>query len=368
MSAAADTGTDKSSGSHDITPCDITSFRRVAAELGVDITPSSNRRLEFLEVQACSDEDEENLGPGMDFSGGGGTKQALLWCFGGFMVANLCAVLLFVTGTWQTPDGHIAIQQFYAGYLIELTLSLDNLFAFYLIFKYFRLRSQASMHRVLFWGVLGAIVLRAAVVAAGVALIQQSDCVLFLAAIVLLWTAWKVYHGEDDDDDDLENNSIVRCVSRILPVADEYCSDNFFVKQENVGWQATPLLLVLIIVELSDIAFAMDSVPAAFGITTDGVIVWSSSMCAILCLRSLYTLVVRFVAQLEYMSQAIGIVLLFIGLKLLCKVMFHVEFPVSLSLAIVVLILSAGAAFSVFKQQQESKGDASQLNENAAVL
>lgn len=334
---------------------DIEGFKAVAQQLNITLDVSKSRRLEQLEHEAAGDDDDDDI----DYSGGVGTKEALFWCFLGFMGANACACYLYVKGTPYTPDGPTAMQLFYAGYLIELTLSLDNLFAFYLIFKYFKLRNQVSMSRVLFWGILGAVVLRAAVVATGVALIKQSDCVLFLAAVVLLWTAVKVCQGEDDDDDDLENNGIVRCASRILPVADHYNADSFFTRDSVKGWQATPLLLVLIVIELSDIAFAMDSVPAAFGITVDGVIVWSSSMCAILCLRSLYTLLVRFVAELAYMNQAIGVVLFFIGGKLLAKVTFHFEISVSLSLAFVALVLSTGAALSVWAKKKAETEDSS---------
>jgi len=236
---------------------------------------------------------------------------------------------------------------------LELTLSLDNLFAFYLIFKFFKVRDTEAVERTLWWGILGAMVLRAVVVAVGVVAIQQSECVLFLAAIVLLWTAVTVFAGEDDDDEDLSENGIIKFCRRFLPVTHEYDGANFFTDTPE-GRKMTPLMLVNVVINLSDIAFAMDSVPAVFGITDDGLVVWASSLCAILALRSLYTVTVHYVADLEYMNQAIGIVLFFIAFKLLAKIMFEVEIPVTVSLLVVFLILAVGFGASYYVKQQEA--------------
>ena len=247
------------------------------------------------------------------------------------------------------------MQNFYAGYLLELTLSLDNLFAFYLIFKFFKVRDTEAVERTLFWGILGAMVLRAVVVAIGVVAIEQSECVLFLAAIVLLWTAVTVFAGEEDEDEDLENNAIIKFCKRWMPVTHEYDGSNFFTETPE-GQKMTPLMLVNVVINLSDIAFAMDSVPAVFGITDDGLVVWTSSLCAILALRSLYTVTVHYVADMPYMNQAIGIVLFFIAFKLLLKIMFHTEMPVTLSLVVVFFILGIGFVASWYKLQEDQQG------------
>jgi len=350
----------------DLTCDQLDSFYRVMEHLDMKLLPQHRRELERL--RCLLEDPDDGEAETFDYSGGGGTKQAVMWCVGGILMANIVAFGIYFMGTPQTRDGAVAMQQFYTTYLIELILSLDNLFAFYLIFKYFRVREQANMQRVLFWGILGAVLLRAVIVGAGVAMIKQSACVLFAAALVLFWTAWKVYEGEDDDDDNLEDNSIVKCVSKILPVSDHYVGEAFFINDEAAGWKATPLFLVLMVIEFSDIAFAMDSVPAAFGISQDGVVIWTSSMCAILCLRSLYTLVVRFITELEYMNQAIGIVLFFIGFKLVLKVMFDVEVHALLSLLVVLLILSGGAAYSVHHRNQTDPGDPDNSDHPASTM
>lgn len=255
------------------------------------------------------------------------------------------------------------MQNFYAGYLLELTLSLDNLFAFYLIFKFFKVRDTEAVERTLFWGILGAMVLRAVVVAIGVVAIEQSECVLFLAAIVLLWTAVTVFAGEEDDDEDLENNAIIKFCKRWMPVTHEYDGSNFFTETPE-GQKMTPLMLVNVVINLSDIAFAMDSVPAVFGITDDGLVVWTSSLCAILALRSLYTVTVHYVADMPYMNQAIGIVLFFIAFKLLLKIMFHTEMPVTLSLVVVFFILGIGFVASWYKLQEDQQGQHDPLDQH----
>jgi TerC family integral membrane protein len=251
--------------------------------------------------------------------------------------------------------------------------------------RFFKVRDTEAVERTLFWGILGAMVLRAIVIAIGVVAIEKSECVLFLAAIILLWTAVTVFAGEDDDDEDLENNAIIKFCKRWLPVTHEYDGANFFTETPE-GTMMTPLMLVNVVINLSDIAFAMDSVPAVFGITDDGLVVWTSSLCAILALRSLYTVTVHYVADMPYMNQAIGIVLFFIAFKLLLKIMGGVEeslfssfsfsssflfsipsvclmslcgfaqVPVTLSLVVVFLILGVGFVASWYKLKEEEEG------------
>jgi len=337
---------------------EVSGFRKIRAMLGLELSGTQQERLMEIDESAVEDGDgdaeEEDEEDNFDYSAGGDIKQSLMWCCAGFLFANVVAVVLYFTGTFQDPDGSIAIQNFYAGYLLELTLSLDNLFAFYLIFKFFKVRNKEAVERTLFWGILGAMVLRAAVVAIGVVAIKQSECVLFLAAIILLWTAFQVFAGEEDDDEDLEDNSIVKFCKRFMPVTHEYDGANFFTETPE-GTKMTPLMLVNVVINLSDIAFAMDSVPAVFGITDDATVVWTSSMCAILALRSLYTVTVHYVADMPYMNKAIGIVLFFIAIKLLAKIMFHVEMPVTLSLLVVFFILAIGFAASYWKLKQDKE-------------
>jgi TerC family integral membrane protein len=342
-------GKDEDDDDSELTKESVEGFKQVLEYLGVDLDDEANAKL--LDLEASLNEEEED---DFDYSAGGDVKTALMWVAGGVVLSNIVAIVLLFTGTFQDPDGATAMQNFYAGYLLELTLSLDNLFAFYLIFKFFQVRSTEAVERTLWWGILGAMVLRAVVVAIGVVAIKQSECVLFLAAIVLLWTAFTVFVGEDEEDDDLSDNGIIKFCKRFLPVTHEYDGANFFTETPE-GMKMTPLMLVNVVINLSDIAFAMDSVPAVFGITDDGVVVWTSSLCAILALRSLYTVTVHYVTDMPYMNQAIGIVLFFIAFKLLGKIMFHFDLPVTLSLLVVAVILSIGFVASYYKKKADEE-------------
>merc|ERR1712159_804647 len=241
-------------------------------------------------------------------------RNALMWTIAAFLFSNGVGLSF----SFIHPRKHDAMMEFYAGYILELSLSLDNLFAFYLVFKYFKVVSERAQNRVLFWGIVGAIVLRAFMVAVGAAAIHQYRPLLLVCAAVLIYSTYQVFFmEEDDDDEDLENNSVVKLAQWLVPVSGTYHSSDFFH-----DGRATPLLLVLVVIEFSDVVFAVDSVPAIFGITEDPYIVWAACMCAIMCLRSLYTLIVQFVADLEYMNKAIGLVLFFIAIKLILDLCF----------------------------------------------
>merc|ERR1712216_24699 len=247
-----------------------------------------------------------------------------------------------------------AMMEFYAGYMVEMSLSLDNLFAFYLVFKYFKVHSEAAQNRVLFWGILGAILLRGVMVIMGSAMIHTFRPLLLICAVVLIFSAYQVLMvGEDDDDDeDLSDNFCVVMASKIVPVNSGYHGADFVH-----DGKCTPLLLVLMVIEFSDIVFAVDSVPAIFGITENTIVVWAACMCAILCLRSLYTLVVQFVADLEYMNKAIGLVLFFIAIKLILDLVFEVHITIALSLSFVAGILTSGAILSIIKKASDPEED-----------
>merc|ERR1711871_1277392 len=206
--------------------------------------------------------------------------------------------------------------------------------------------SEAAQNRVLFWGILGAIILRGVMVIMGAAMIHTFRPLLLICAVVLIFSAYQVLMvGEDDDDEDLSDNACVLLAEKIIPVGRGYHGADFVYEG-----QFTPLMLVLVVIELSDIVFAVDSVPAIFGITENTVVVWAACMCAILCLRSLYTLVVQFVTDLPYMNNAIGIVLFFIALKLISDVCFGFKWPIGISLGIVAGILGVGAVLSIQKK------------------
>jgi len=272
-------------------------------------------------------------------------RNALFWTGIGFAFAN-CVGLSFSV---FHPRKHEAMMEYYAGYILELSLSLDNLFAFYLVFKYFKVVSEKAQSRVLFWGILGAIVLRALMVLAGAAAIHEYRPLLLVCAVVLIYSTYQVFFlEEDDDEDDLSDNGVVLFAQKIVPVSGGYHGSDFYHEGK-----ATPLLLVLAVIELSDVVFAVDSIPAIFGITEDGYVVWAACMCAILCLRSLYTLIVQYVADLEYMNKAIGLVLFFIAVKLILDLVFGFHITIALSLSFVAGILVSGALLSIIKKARD---------------
>merc|ERR1711937_202193 len=205
----------------------------------------------------------------------------------------------------------------------------------------------------LFWGIVGAIVLRAFMVAVGAAAIHQYRPLLLVCAAVLIYSTYQVFFmEEDDDDEDLENNSVVKLAQWLVPVSGTYHSSDFFH-----DGRATPLLLVLVVIEFSDVMFAFDSVPAIFGVTEDGYVVWAACMCAIMCLRSLYTLIVQFVADLEYMNKAIGLVLFFIAIKLILDLVFHFKISIAVSLSFVAGIIFTGAIASILFKSEDDEED-----------
>merc|ERR1711981_898001 len=280
-------------------------------------------------------------------------REAFLYCLLGVCFSIGVSVWI------RYDQSDEAMMEFYAGYMVEMSLSLDNLFAFYLVFKYFKVHSEAAQNRVLFWGILGAILLRGLMVLMGSAMIHTFRPMLLICAVVLIFSAYQVLIvGEDDDDDeDLSDNICVQVASKIVPVDSGYHGADFIH-----NGKCTPLLLVLVVIEFSDIVFAVDSVPAIFGITENTIVVWAACMCAILCLRSLYTLIVQFVTDLPYMNTAIGIVLFFIALKLISDVCFGFKWPIGISLGIVAGILGVGAVLSIQKKASDLAAEEAEAN------
>lgn len=253
----------------------------------------------------------------------------------------------------------LKFQEFITGYLIELSLSVDNLFVFLLIFSYFRVPAEYQ-HRVLFWGVLGALVMRITMIFLGATLINQFHWIIYIFGAFLVYTGIKMF-GHSDENANPEENPIVKLVTRFIPISRHYEGENFFTVQDGrrVG---TLLLLVLIIVEVTDLVFAVDSIPAIFGITRDPFIVYTSNVFAILGLRSLYFLLAGVVQKFYYLKYGLAVVLTFIGVKMLLPAIpdaahklgynlgidehyFHI--PINLSLGFVVTTLMAAVIFSL---------------------
>ncbi|MDQ3817904.1 MAG: TerC family protein [Acidobacteriota bacterium] len=223
--------------------------------------------------------------------------------------------------------------EFLAGYIIELSLSVDNLFVFLLVFSYFKVPSKFQ-HRVLYWGVMGALVMRIIMILIGTALIRQFGWIIYVFGAFLIYTGLKMFSQEETEEPP-ENNPIVKLVTRYIPMTRRYEDDKFFTI-ENGRRVGTLLLLVLVIVEVTDLVFAVDSIPAIFGVTTDTFIVYTSNVFAIMGLRSLYFLLARVVEKFHYLKTGLAIVLTFIGVKMLLPL---------LSAGLVYALGRAGAAW-----------------------
>ncbi|XP_071719928.1 thylakoid membrane protein TERC, chloroplastic-like isoform X2 [Rutidosis leptorrhynchoides] len=244
-------------------------------------------------------------------------------------------------------DGIGKSSEFFAGYLLEQSLSVDNLFVFVQIFKYFKV-PLAYQNKVLSYGVVGAIVLRLSLILLGTATLQRFEAVNLLLASILLYSSFKLFTASEDDDEDLSENFIVKTCQKVIPVTSAYDGNKFFTVV-NGAWKATPLLLTVAVVELSDIAFAVDSIPAVFGVTRDPFVVFSSNLFAIIGLRSLYSLISESMAELEYLQPSISIVLGFIGSKMILDFFgYHVSTEVSLGC--VATTLSVGVLLSLLKK------------------
>jgi len=235
--------------------------------------------------------------------------------------------------------------EFLTGYLIELSLSVDNLFVFLLIFSYFKVPSRYQ-HRVLFWGVMGALFMRLTMIFVGATLINRFHWIIYIFGAFLVYTGIKMFRHEEVDIQP-EQNLLVRAVTRFLPLTRHYEEQKFFTKT-NGKRAGTLLLLVLMVVEVTDLVFAVDSIPAIFAITTNTFIVYTSNVFAILGLRSMYFLLAGVVEKFRYLRTGLAIVLTFIGLKMLAGMVgFYIPILFSLGFVALVLIGSVGASLLI---------------------
>lgn len=232
--------------------------------------------------------------------------------------------------------------EFFAGYLIEYALSVDNVFVFIMIFSYFAVPSRLH-HRVLFWGILGALVMRATFILVGSALLEAFHWVIYIFGGFLVMTGIKFLRQQESEVHP-DKNPVVRLFQRLVPMIPNYESGRFFVKQAGKRL-ATPLALVLVTVETTDVVFATDSIPAIFAVTTDPFIVYTSNICAILGLRSMYFLLAAVIERFVYLNIGLGIVLIFVGIKMLVDNMYKI--PIHISLAVVAIVLLSSVLLSL---------------------
>lgn len=272
-------------------------------------------------------------------------REALGWSVVWITLALAFNVVLYFYWHDIAPGSSYSDSQaalaFFTGYIIEKALSVDNLFVFVLIFSYFAVPA-AYQHRVLFWGVLGALVMRGALIGVGAALIKEFHWIIYIFGAFLIFTGARMAL-HDDEEIQPENNPLVNLVRRFLPVTRGYVRDKFFVRTGS-ALAVTPLFLVLLIVESTDLVFAVDSIPAIFAVTTEPFLVYTSNVFAILGLRSLYFVLAGVIDKFHYLKLGLSVVLVFVGVKMVIADLYHI--PVALSLGVVtgVLVLAVIAS------------------------
>ncbi|WP_405246550.1 TerC family protein [Cellulophaga sp. Asnod2-G02] len=276
------------------------------------------------------------------------TKEASIWTAVWVTVALAFSGViywLFSAGLIENPTGLTpkgAVLKYITGYLIELSLSIDNVFVIAVIFTSFKI-PLIYQHRVLFWGILGAIVFRALMILFGVALITRFDWIIYVFGVFLLYTAFKMLKG-DDDNFDPKNSFVFKQIKKVYPITTQINGHDFFIKKMGLN-AATPLFVALIVIELTDILFALDSIPAILAITADPFIVFTSNILAILGLRSMYFLISRMLQKFRFINYSLVVILAFVGIKMLLS--HHVEFPEWLSLGVIALALIGGIVASL---------------------
>ncbi|CAB9523579.1 Putative membrane-bound redox modulator Alx [Seminavis robusta] len=264
--------------------------------------------------------------------------------------ASLFGAFLLVGFGPQTSE------EFFAGYLVEQSLSVDNLFVFLLLFEYFKVPLE-SQDRILNWGIVGAIVMRAAMIGIGAAALQNFHEILLVFAAILVYSSAKalIPGDEDEDEEDPSENAIVKFSQNLMKSTQEFDGDRFFTMVDGVK-MATPLFICMIAVEISDVVFAVDSIPAVFGVTENPLVVFSSNMFAIMGLRSLYTILSKAAADLKYLEPAVAVVLGFIGSKMIAEYCGY-QIPTEIALVVVAGLLSTGVGLSLWEKKQEATAE-----------
>ena len=266
-------------------------------------------------------------------------RESMAWT-----VVWISLALLFNLGVWHFAGSAKALE-FFTGYVIEKSLSVDNVFVFALLFSYFAVPAQFQ-HKVLFWGVLGALVMRAIMIAVGAALITKFAWIIYVFGGFLVLTGLKMIFKREEEIHP-ERNPVVRLFKKFMPVTPDYRGDRFFVVENGVR-MATPLFVVLLLVEISDLIFAVDSIPAIFAVTTDPFIVYTSNVFAILGLRSLYFALAGVMDKFHYLKIGLGVVLAFVGVKMLLA---HSPWKIDtlVSLGVIVAILTVSVVVSLLR-------------------
>ena len=270
-------------------------------------------------------------------------KESLGWTLVWIMLAMMFAAIVYF---WKGSEKAI---EFITGYVIELSLSVDNLFIFILVFSYFHVPQQYQ-HKILFWGILGALVMRVIFIFAGVALISKFHWIIYIFGAIIIISGIKMLFQKDKKIEP-EKNPLIRFVKKMIPVTHEYHGDSFFIKLKNGAWAATPLFIVLVFIEITDLIFAIDSIPAILAITTDTFIVFTSNAFAILGLRSLYFALAGMLNLFRFLHIGLSLVLIFIGLKMVLSDMYKVPIEYALLIVLSILLTSISASLILKKKK-----------------
>lgn len=293
------------------------------------------------------------------------SKEALFSTLGWVLLALVFNVWIYFAyenhwlnlGTYihEPMNGKDAALKFLTGYLLEESLSIDNLFVMALVFARFQVPKQYQ-HRILFWGILGVLVFRGILIGTGVWLVHYFTWLFYFFGALLLYSAYRMFHHEEESADvDMERYWIVRIISRFYPVSNSYDQGHFFVI-ENGRKAVTPMMIALLVIETTDILFAFDSVPAVFSITTDPFLVFSSNIFAIMGLRSLYFVLADMLSRFEYLRYSLIGILVFIGIKMIL-IPLKVHIPIGLSLGVIGLLMAAGVLVSLSQQRKNRLTD-----------
>lgn len=271
------------------------------------------------------------------------TAEAARWSAGLVLLAGLFAVWL-----WDR-EGQTAALEFVTGYLIELSLSVDNLFVFILVFQYFAVPAKLQP-KVLKWGIFGALIMRAIMIAFGALLLNRFHWIIYVFGAILIVTGLNMFRGHEAHRVEPEKNPLVRLARRVLPFSDAYDGDKF-ITRTRTRRLATPLLLVLLVVEWTDLVFAIDSIPAIFAVTRDPFIVYSSNVFAILGLRALFFLLAGMLDRFYYLQAGVALILTFVGAKMLLSGVVHL--PTALSLGMIIGILAVAILASIRRARRD---------------
>ena len=268
-------------------------------------------------------------------------RTAAYWSIAWVSVATLFGggLWLYLEQTAGTAIANAKVMEYFAGYLLEKSLAIDNVFVWLMIFAAFAI-PPALQRKLLLYGVLGAIVLRTIFIFIGAWFVQEFSWILYIFGAFLVYTGFKFLRGQDEEESNIEDMAILKWLHKRMRITPQLEADKFFIRKDGLLW-ATPLLLDLILVEASDVIFAVDSIPAIFAVTTDPFIVLTANLMAILGLRAMFFLLSGAASKMHYLPYGLGIILVFIGFKMLMLDVFHMPIWISLSFIVIVLTITA---------------------------